>query len=132
MKVKIPKYLHVLLICIILSTILTFVSSQRAHADPGYIDGVHVVFARGSNDGIRDKHAQKFATSVTESLKSYNLPVAFVELGDLDSNNTLSSSEYPATGGDNLVSSTWNWLVSPGYGNSVRIGTDELVTHLNT
>jgi hypothetical protein len=42
-----------------------------------------------------------------------------------------SDNEYPAAGGHDLISTAFQWAISPGYGNSVSKGANELVAHLN-
>lgn len=138
MLTKVPKYLRILSLCIVLfvSATVSLSLPKTAYADPGCVDGgVYVVFARGSGEKIGGIHAETFATSITKSLKARGLNTAFVELGNLggatpkDRNPPADSDAYPAVGGP-PYKMAWQ-QVSGKYGGSVEKGTNELVNHLN-
>lgn len=114
-------------------------SPQVAHADPGCKRAL-LVDARGSvpasaSPGLHPWSGETYAffNAVDTALGLGTSYDNVVQLGDEDGNGQLSSNEYPAVGGSNWVAfqindGTWNF---PGYGVSVRIGTDELVAYLN-
>lgn len=114
------------------TTVVLFGGTQLAKADPGCVNGgVYVLFARGSGEKFDDLRASKFKY-VLSQLGQLGIRSAWAELGNLDGDydipGQLDSGEYPA-----VPVNDWNVVntVNGEYGNSVRIGTDELVRHLN-
>jgi hypothetical protein len=128
-------------VCVIFTGCLTLILSlaaglqpRVAKADPGCA-GAYVLFARGSNEGFDDKRAHRFYWSLVGSdqnpglLRQRGLSVAWAELGNLDNDiykiGSLEPGEYPAV-------ASKDWITgNPNYGQSVEIGTNELVAHLN-
>lgn len=114
------------------------VAAEPANADPACQNGgFYILGVRGSGAPIGSVEVKKFRDSVRPSLGG--ISDAWAELGNL-SNRYVDGERvdvvndpaaYPAVGGPNFAQALWAWVVDPGYGNSVRIGTDELVRHLN-
>lgn len=102
--------------------------SLPAQAEPGCVNGgVYVVFARGSGEKIGDTSANVFFGAMSRKMGSLGVSHAWAELGNLDGhpgqdNDANGPNEYPAK------RVFWAALE---YSSSVRIGTDELVQHLN-
>ena len=120
-----------------------------AHADPACTNGVYVVFARGSGEHLNDQRAHQFYWSLIGDSQAPGelygkVPTAWSELGNEDGVPYVDMSrppgdyagvqpdaahvypfdEYPAIG--------FPWNIDPGgYGDSVSVGTDELIAHLN-
>jgi hypothetical protein len=112
-----------------------------AHADPGCItNGAYVLFARGSGEHLNDDRARAFRDNVMGALAQKGMPSAWAELGNEDGSVPVeadgtppvfpnASNEYPAVPID-WPNNSHN-LVDGGYNNSVEIGRNELITHLN-
>ena len=137
----------VLLLCVLLAslTISTFLPA-KVYADPSCVNsGVYVLWARGSGEHINSVTANAIYWSLIGdtthpgSLTRAGVKSAWAELGNVDGDVPTDgfhdpndpTHEYPAAGGAGSLSAVLGWLTDPGYGNSVRIGTDELVKHLN-
>ena len=106
--------------------------TPAAKADPGCIDGgVYVLWARGSGAGFDAEEAKAFKNHVYYALNALGVTRhEWAELGNLDNDfsNPVEADEYPAIAVDN-----WNLVnvFNGQYSNSVRIGADELIRHLN-
>ncbi len=139
MRIKAHSSLSIILLC--LAVILTgfgsmlILPAKTAVADPACVNGgVYVLFARGSGEHFNDVTANQFywsligSTQYPGALTKAGVSSAWAELGNLDNDFHVDPDEYHAAGGMSHIKS---WITDPGYGNSVRIGTDELVKHLN-
>lgn len=111
-----------------------------AHADPGCQNGgALLVYARGSRSGLdpgfNSNEANAFRDKISRALNSLSVTThGFVQLCDEDGNGVLQNGEYPAVGGPNwlafqLNDGTWQYH---GYGKSVEIGTNGLISYLNS
>lgn len=112
-------------------TVVVGASAAVLAAAPAYADppcqngGVYILGARGSSAPIGSAEMKKFRDSVRSHLGG--VPSAWAELGNLgglvpDGQMQTDPSAYRAAG------APW---IQPTYGDSVRVGTDELVRHLN-
>lgn len=133
-----------------LSTLLSaagltaFGPANPAHADPACTNGVYAVFARGSGEHLNDVRANVFYTAVKQAIEAKGVSFAWSELGNEDGSVAVNMDlppgnyagvqpdaahvypfdEYPAIG--------FPWNIDPGgYGDSVTVGTNELIAHLN-
>jgi hypothetical protein len=112
-------------------TLSVIESATPARADPAcQPGGVYVLWARGSSQGFNDVEATDFKAVVFNALNAAapGTPRDWAELGNLDNNFSVSSAEYPAVPWTQYASGGLNL---DGYGQSVQIGTDELVANLN-
>ena len=112
--------------------------ASPASADPlCQTGGVYVLWARGSGQGFNGDQAMAFQNHVEYALDAVGIPTPdypdgvpefWAELGNLDGNEIVDTTEpdreYPA------VPVPWSVLTG-AYTDSVTVGTDELVNHLN-
>jgi hypothetical protein len=127
-------------IAVLVATVLSVVAlasfpAPAAKADPGCIDGgVYVLWARGSGAAFNADEARAFKSHVYYALDALGVTRhEWAELGNLDGypgrdNRPNDPAEYPA-----VAVNDWNVtnVFSEGYRNSVTVGIDELVKHLN-
>jgi len=117
--------------------IISLGPTGAAHADPACQQGAYVLFVRGSGEKLNDIRASKFQQSIMQALANKGVSSQWAELGNEDGDVDLSrpdpmpndlTHEYPAVPVDN-----WNAanVVNGVYNNSVTIGVNELVAHLN-
>lgn len=119
-----------------LSGLLLSVAVQATVAQPAIADtntpcvngGYSVVYARGSGAWIHAGEAQKFKGQIASRLQMSSA-VNWAELGNLD--NDVSPGDFPNEKEEYPAVYGFQWVAFPGYGGSVRIGTDELVGYLN-
>jgi hypothetical protein len=116
------------------SVFAVFALGSPAHADPDCNNGgYYVLWVRGSSEKIGDLRADAFYWSLIGSHQNpgvFGPSAAWAELGNLDGDvlkgdEPNNPGEYPAAGG------VLGWALLPGYNDSVTIGMQELVTHLN-
>jgi len=112
-----------------------FGPTSTAQADPECkTNGYYVLFVRGSGEGFNDLRANQFYWSLVGS-NAYpgklGPAAGWAELGHLDGDadtgkgwDHVESGEYPA------VPVNWS-AVTGDYGDSVEVGKNELITHLN-
>jgi len=105
--------------------------ASPAYADPScQSGGAYMLWVRGSGVPIGATEAMQFQQHIQYALGAAGVgPYAWAELGNLDNSQPAGQfpdepDEYPAVG--------VGWAqVNGDYNNSVSIGTNELVTHLN-
>jgi hypothetical protein len=134
MHMPLQRRIRLLLLCMVILLLsvgsVAFGPAKSAHADPDCVSGgVYVLFARGSGEHIYGQRAQVFHDKILGRLSSMGIRTAWAELGNLrgtvlPGRDPTDSAAYPAVFVD-------KWIASPGYGGSVRIGTQELIRHLN-
>jgi hypothetical protein len=112
-------------------TLVALAPATPAYADPPcQSGGVYVLWARGSGQGFNSVQAVAFQSHVEYALNAVGIAdnqIAWAELGNLDNDfivRTQHPKEYPA------VPVPWSVLTGE-YADSVTIGTNELVIHLN-
>lgn len=119
-------YAQTILVAVVAATVIT---AAPAMADPACTPGksAYLLFARGSQDTtvFDGREASVFFSAVKTQLNQRGVPSNYAELGNLDRDYSVGWGEYPA------VKGLWEWTVKPGYDESVSIGTNELVKHLN-
>ena len=123
--------------------------ATTAHADPACTNGIYAVFARGSVEHLNDLQAHQFYLSLKAKLSAQSPPIPFAwsELGNEDGSvpvnmdlppdnyvgvkpdaaNAPPYNEYPAS----VMVVNASYDESWAYNNSVTIGTNELIAHLN-
>src|SRR6266571_6066070 len=84
--------------------LLAVIPASSAYADPSCQNGgVYILFARGTNansDGrpnFDSNEARTFKSSIQSALSRRGVQSAWAELGNLDNDWKVSSSEYPAS-----------------------------------
>jgi hypothetical protein len=103
--------------------------ASPVQADPSCVNnGAYVLFARGSGAGFDSGEALTFKNTVRYQLSQFGVGSEWAELGNLDNDGITSNTEYPAVPWTRYASGGLNL---DGYGNSVTVGTNELVKHLN-
>jgi hypothetical protein len=122
------------------SLMIVLGAASPALADPVCQQGgAYVLFARGSGQSLNDSQARAFRDSVMAKLAQKGVGSAWAELGnedgsvDVPSNGTPrmfpdANYEYPAVRVDDWHNPT---VINGQYAQSVTIGKNELVTHLN-
>src|SRR6266702_6759498 len=156
LRVKMRGRIFLLILAMVLSAAgLTIVEpATPAHADPECTNGVYVVFARGSGEHLNDQQAHNFYWSLIGNVQFPGvlygkMSTAWSELGNEDGDIFVDMNHPPTTYGNaapqpnaahnppydeypaSVMTVTQSYDETWAYNNSVTVGTNELIAHLN-